>query len=98
MTKKLISLTLILVFTIIIIGCATHRHIIGNGAQSGVEVNSRQWYILYGLIPLNNVDTKAMAGGASDYEIITKQGVVDILIGMVAQIVTINSRTVTVKK
>ena len=50
-----------------------HVHIIGKGAQTGVEVKARQWYILFGLIPLNQVNINEMSGGATDFEIITKR-------------------------
>ncbi len=96
--KKIIALTLIVIFIGVLIGCSAHRHIIGNGAQTGEEVTARQWYILYGLIPLGEVDTKEMAGDATDYEIITKQGIVDILLNSFTGIVTVFSRTVIVKK
>ena len=43
--------------------CSTHTHVVGNGPSKGETVQARQWYILWGLIPLNNVDTNAMAAG-----------------------------------
>jgi hypothetical protein len=39
-----------------------------------------------------------MAGGASNYEIKTVTGPVDILIGIPASYITVSSRTVTVTK
>ena len=49
------------------------------------------------LVPINDVDTREMAGDASDYEIETKVDVIDLIIysltsGLIA------SRKVTVKK
>ena len=61
-----------------------------------------------GLVPLNTVDTDAMANSAENYEIVTKIGVVDFGISFGLTIATgvlfgapigpyiINSRTVTV--
>lgn len=62
------------------------------------KVSAKQWYALFGLIPLNKVDTKQMAGDASDYTITTKQDITDILLGMVVSVVTLGTRTVTVEK
>ena len=84
---------------LLVIGCSTHIHKVGNGAQGYDDIsNARQWYILWGLVPINEVDTNAMAGGASDYEIITSSTIIDILIGAVAGSVTVSSRSVSVRK
>ncbi len=83
---------------LLVIGCATHVHKVGNGAQGNDTTEARQWYILWGLVPINEVDTNAMAGGASDYEITTSLSVIDILIGAVAGSVTVSSRSVSVRQ
>ena len=93
LNKIIISLTIL-----IFVGCSTHVHTIGAGPQTGQVETARQWYILFGSIPLNEVDTGAMAAGASDYEIETTTGFVDILIGVPASYITVSSRTVTVTK
>lgn len=79
-------------------GCAAHIHKIGNGATGTQVEQQRQWYILFGLVPLNNVDSHAMAAGASDYEIKTEQSFLDVVMNIFTSVVTVNSRTVTVKK
>jgi hypothetical protein len=89
---------MILVFCLILAGCAAHTHIIGKGSQSGVKTQARQWYILFGLVPLNNVDTGNMSGGASDYTIKTKTGFLDVVLNIVTGNVTVCSRTVSVTK
>ena len=95
--KKLV-IAMMIVSTLVIVGCSTHVHTVGAGPQTGQVESARQWWILFGLIPLNTVDTDAMAGGASDYEIKTVTGPVDILITMPAQYITVSCRTVTVTK
>jgi hypothetical protein len=95
--KKLV-IAMMLVTTLVIVGCSTHVHTVGAGPQSGQVSSARQWYILGGLIPLNTVDTNGMIGGASDYEIKTSKAPLDILIGMPASYITVSSRTVTVTK
>jgi hypothetical protein len=81
-----------------IIGCSAHVHKVGSGAQGNQAIQARQWYVLFGLIPINEVDTNQMAGGAQNYEIKTEQCVMDILINFFTSAVTIYSRTVTVTK
>ena len=97
MKKSLIVLLLIAVL-VSFTACYTHTHIVGNGAQTGQEINQTQWYALFGLIPLNHVDTATMAGGAGNYTIQTEQTFVDGLISIFTSYVTISRQTVTVKK
>ena len=95
--KKFIALLLIL-SVVILIGCEAHIHKVGVGAKQGIVVQKRQWYALWGLAPLNQVDTREMAGNATDYEIKTEKSAVDIIINIFTSYVTITSRTVTVTK
>ena len=109
MQNKLIVICLII--SMIFIGCATHVHNIGVGPQIGHKVTARQYYLLWGLVPLNSVDTIEMAGTdingnpIENYEIQTQTGPVDIAITVGLGIVTIGigpaiiqSRTITVTK
>tara|TARA_Y100001970_G_C14202857_1_gene842184 strand:- start:1501 stop:1794 length:294 start_codon:yes stop_codon:yes gene_type:complete len=97
MKKKIIVLTLLMVFT----ACATHTHVVGDGPSTGLTETKRQYYLLFGLVPLNQVDTKAMVGDATDFKIETGQQAIDVVIGMAAGLIiptTVTSRTVTVTK
>jgi len=96
MKKSFLGIALVLM--LILAGCATHIHQVGNGAQGNNVVEARQWYILFGLAPLNTVDTNQMAGDATDYEIKTEITVLDFIFNIFTSYVTVNSRTVTVKK
>ena len=80
------------------VACSTHTHIVGKGAQGTQQVESRQWYILFGLVPLNDVQTNDMASGANDYTIQTQQGALDVIMNIFTMYVTVSSRTVTVTK
>ena len=95
--KKLV-IAMMVVSTLVIVGCSTHVHTVGAGPQTGQVESARQWFILWGLIPLNSVDTNSMIGGVSDYEIKTSAAPLDIIIGIPAGYVTVKSRTVTVTK
>ena len=96
---------LMVVTSLLIVACSTHVHTIGTGPETGIRVTSRQFYLLYGLIPLNAVDTNEMADGATNYEIQTQLGLVDAGISVALAIVTfgigpaiVQSRTITVTK
>ena len=95
--KKILVLVLIVV-SMVMIGCSTHVHTVGNGAQTGQAVTATQWYVLFGLVPLNTVDTQEMAGGATDYEIQTQTAAIDIVVSIPASWITVSRRTVTVTK
>ena len=95
--KKIVPIMLIM-FAMVVVGCSAHVHAVGNGPQTGEVESARQWYILFGLVPLNTVDTGAMTNGSGDYEIKTVSGPIDIIIGMPATYITVRSRTVTVTR
>ena len=97
MFRKL-SAVLLIVGMLFVIGCAAHVHKVGAGAQGNDMTMSRQWYVLWGLVPVNKVDTNAMAEGATNYEITTSITPVDFAIRVVFGLVTISCRTVTVEK
>ena len=96
--KLRVRLIAALLAVLLLAGCSAHTHMVGAGASGFEKEEGRQWYILWGLVPMNSVDSKAMAGGAEDYTVHTEMSFIDILIGMVAGMVTISSRTVTVTK
>ena len=95
--KNLIALGMLATILLLIVGCAAHTHVVGDGGQE-MQVNARQWYILWGLVPLNKVDTKEMAGGAENYTVYTRHNFLDFLINIPTGLLTINSRTVSVTK
>ena len=96
--KKATLIGVLAVFAMVmLVGCYTNEHIVGTGAATGYTESAKQWYLLYGLLPLNNVDTKAMSGAAQNYKIITQQSVVDMVItGLTAGL--LSPRTVKVIK
>lgn len=93
-----IAAVLCIASIIFMIGCAAHTHQVGKGAQGSEVIEQRQWYVLWGLVPMNDVDTQAMAGGATDYQITTAVTALDFVISIFTSAVTIDCRTVTVEK
>jgi hypothetical protein len=97
MLKKFSAIVLIL-GVLLLMGCAAHVHKVGNGAQGNDMMIARQWYVLYGLVPINEVDTNAMAGAATDYEIMTQHTGLDVIINIFTGAVSVTSRSVVVRK
>ena len=97
MFRKL-SAVFLIVGLLFLIGCAAHVHKVGKGAQGTDTLEARQWYVLWGLVPINDVDTNAMAGDATDYQITTQSKLLDVVISAVLSEISINCRTVTVQK
>lgn len=95
---KRCSVVLLILGILFIIGCSAHIHTVGNGPQGNTVTEARQWYVLFGYVPLNIVDTNVMAGEATDYEIRTEQNAMDVVISIFTGIVSVHSRTVTVRK
>jgi hypothetical protein len=81
-----------------IAGCFTLNHVVGDGAKGNTVVDARQWYILWGLVPLNTVDSKTMAGGVKDYTVKSQHTVLDFVMNIFTGFVTVYSQTVEVRK
>ena len=103
MNNRLIAITLII--SMLFISCATHLHTVGYGPQIGVKATARQYYLLWGLVPINTIDTNEMAGldingkQIENYEIQTQVGPLDVVINSVSFFtigMILTSRTVTV--
>ena len=100
--KKAVVMIMI-VSSLFLIGCSTHIHTVGTGPETGMTKVARQYYLLWGLIPLNTVDTNQMAASmkTDNYEIKSQVGLIDGAINF-ASMVTIgglvSSRTVTITK
>lgn len=99
MKKTALKLTgLMLGVMFLFAACSTHVHTVGSGAQGNTKMEERQWFVLWGLVPINEVDSKEMAGDAQNYTITTEQAPLDVIINIFTTYVTVVSRTVTVEK
>ena len=78
-------------------GCASHTHVVGLGPTGTGETSARQFYIFFGLIALNEVDTQRMAPELTSYEVRTRIAFVDLLLAPLLLPLTATSRTVTVR-
>jgi hypothetical protein len=65
---KKLSLAMAMV-VILFSSCYTLTHTVGSGGSGGEKIEKRAWYVLWGLVPLNTVESKAMAGNATNYTV-----------------------------
>lgn len=70
---------------------------VGLGATGSEFQVARQYYCLFGLLPVNDVDAQRMAGDLTSYTIETKFGLVDCLLAPFLLPLTGTSRTVVVR-
>lgn len=98
--KKFRTQTAILVaiLAISLSSCMSLTHQVGSGAQGNNTETKRQWYVLFGIVPINNVDSKQMSNNATNYTIKSEYTPVDFIINAFTSIVTVYSQTVTVTK
>ncbi|MEL7239895.1 MAG: hypothetical protein AAGK78_13640 [Planctomycetota bacterium] len=96
-----VSLTLCLALVLsvgVTSGCFTQQVKVGAGASGGTSIEHRQWFALWGLIPITEIDPEASIGDAQNYTVETGFTPVDVVIGIFTGIVTIQPKTVTIKK
>lgn len=63
--------------------CYSYTTVVGKGAQGNKETKAWNHYVIYGLAPVGVSDSEALANGATDYTVNTKQTFVN---GLVAAI------------
>lgn len=78
-------------------GCATHTHVVGLGATGAKTEVHRQFYWIFGLYQVNEVDTQRMSGDLTSYTIETRFGWTDLLLAPFLLPLTATSRTVVVR-
>jgi hypothetical protein len=87
----------VLLATIAAAGCTSHYHSIGLGPTGSAEQSERQYYFLFGLIRINEVDPGRMAADLTSYSIETEFSFTDLLLSPLLIPLTVTSRTVTVR-
>ena len=77
-------------------GCMTHFHSVGLGSTGTREATARQFYLLFGLVTLNEVDTQRMASELTSYTVETSYSFTDMLLSPLLAL-TVTTRTVVVR-
>lgn len=77
--------------------CVGHSHVVGLGAAGANTVEARQYYWIFGLYQVNDVDARRLSGDLTSYTIETKFGWFDLLLMPLLLPLTATSRTVVVR-
>jgi len=77
MKKYIFKLSVIIGIFLFVSACYTHTYMVGDGPQTGVTVEEKNHYVLYGLAPIGTSDPTEMAGGAENYEVTTEHTFID---------------------
>jgi hypothetical protein len=95
--KKMISRGVAIVAAgMMLTSCYTYTTVVGDGAKGSSSKTEWNHYILWGLAPVGVSDAKAMADGADDYTVTTRQSFVNGLIsGITFGIYSPTTTTVT---
>ena len=96
--KKLVVALVCALTLSVTTGCYSMHHSVGKGAQGSAETSKRQWFALWGLVPITDSDSQDLAGEAEDYTVKTEFSIVNILLNLVTTWVTITSQDMTVTK
>lgn len=86
--SRIKSILSVAILAAILSSCNATMHTVGTGGSgdckspSSYDVKKKQWYLFYGLLPLNQVDSKDLAGGAQNYTIRTTTSFGDYLISI----------------
>ncbi len=75
-TKTLTIFAIALLMT----SCYTYTYNVGDGPQTGVEVEEKNHYVVYGLVPLSISNPTEMAGDTEDYAVKIEHTFIDGLI------------------
>ncbi|MFY9344857.1 MAG: hypothetical protein WAT39_20355 [Planctomycetota bacterium] len=92
--RRLAALTLFLVAAT---GCVTHTHNVGLGPTGTGAAAARQYYLLFGFMTINEVDTQRLAADLTSYSVETGFGFTDMLLLPFLLPFTMTSRTVVVR-
>lgn len=97
---KAMSLVLVLSMLAVSTGCYSHRHVVGGYSGMGTRQEFREWYVLWGIVPIVEKDAEVQAYVAStdSYAITWEFTPIDVIIGIFTGIVTIGPRTVAIEK
>jgi len=99
---KLSSVIVISVLGLLLTSCNATMHTVGSGGKGNgkpgqYDAKKKQWYLFWGLLPLNKVDSKDLAGGAENYTVRTTTSFGDGLISIIPVTSWFGLRTQTVR-
>ncbi len=83
MKKILKTLTFIFALTFLFSSCFTYTFSVGKGAQTGLEIQGKNHYLINGLAPVGSVDFKQLAGDAENYDVTITHSFIDGLLAAI---------------
>ena len=102
---KVKTVFLLFASAVMLSSCSATMHTVGTGGKGDCksvgqyDATKKQWYLFYGLLPLNKVDSKTLAGGDQNYTIRTTTTFVDGLIAVPGSyLLGLKSQTIRVSK
>jgi hypothetical protein len=94
-----------LTVSILLSSCNATMHTVGTGGKGNAkgvgqyDAKKKQWYLFFGLIPLNKVDSKKLAGDSQNYTVRTTTSLGDGIISVPgAYLLGLRSQTIRVSK
>lgn len=83
MKRFLSVLAISVTLSIMMSSCYSHKYVVGNGPQTGVNVTEKNNFFLFGLVPGKVSEPQKMAGDAKDFEVTEVHTFVDGLLGTI---------------
>ena len=90
----MLAIAIVFIFS----SCYSTLNIAGTGASKSTVIKKKQCYALWGLVRINHVDPKVMAGETGNYSVKTEFTFGDVVSNIFTSVVSIESKTVTVIK
>lgn len=78
--------------------CSSTMFVVGTGASKSTVTSKKQWYALWGLVRLNKVKPKVLAGEASNYTVKKEFSFGDIITNTFTSIISLERETITIIK
>ncbi len=85
-----------IVLALALTACQSHYHRVGSGPSGIGSESVRQYYFLWGLVDLNEVDSQRFTDNAVSYDIVSEFGFADFVYSLLLGPLTVVSRTITV--
>ncbi len=94
---KTAAVFLLVLLMVPLLACYRLTHVVGNGGTgTRIIAEEKKWYAVFGLVDMNTVDSKQLAGNTVNYTVVTEVTPVDFIISIFTSIATIQCCTVRV--
>jgi hypothetical protein len=79
-------------------GCFKQQVQVGTGGTGAERTEMRQWFVLWGLVPITQIDPEGVVAGADNYTVESIFTPLDVIIGIFTSFVTIYPKTIAIEK